>query len=387
MNIHLSKHESEKRYECEECHQKFTFLSGLKKHIRLNRCKGKSEEQIDEIEVKTLAVTQLKEISSNSKLIDRKYKTEIVGNKNSRPHLNYNCDKCGEVLKFRKNLKKHMKEKHLNSFYNCNSCPQSFRSKTKLISHSLEVHSIKMRVVVENFSCEICNMKFDAKSIYESHRATHFDERPEKCGICNDSFKNIGNLNRHMKYVHAENRDEICEICSKSFKNQMALKSHKNTVHADLKVYVNCLYCNKIFMEKCLKSHIINSHTEIGKIKKFTCEICKKSFKTKSLLNRHIASVHEAVNRGILYNCDECTFTSTRLRELRDHQLENHFNAPIHVCECGKKFKARHLLLTHKNSHKLKINIKCPFCTTFFKTRGGMNKHVSKIHLNNEDIL
>lgn len=304
---------------------------------------------------------------------------KVIRKTRNRRHLTYICDKCGEVIKYRKNIEKHMRDRHIPLNYQCNLCSETFKSKLKLFSHSLDFHGIKARIIAETYSCEFCDKKFDIKSIFEAHKSSHLDERPQICSICSFSFKSVGNLNRHIQAVHAQSRGETCEICSKKFKTKLALKNHKNTMHADMRVYVNCLHCNAIIMEKCLKSHILNIHTEIEK--KFQCEICQKSFKSSPLLKRHFEGVHDAVDRGISYECAACDYSTTRLRDLKAHQLDEHFDGTVHVCECGSKFKTRRLLLIHMASHNnTSASILCSQCSAIFKTKSGLRKHVIRAH-------
>lgn len=392
LRVHLLKHETEKQFECSDCKQKFTFSTGLRKHQRLNRCKGAPPDEPEEKnENAEIAFKQLLEISSKEfrKKMEKKKKVqkEIVQvverpKRPGRRHVTYSCDLCGEQIKYRKRIENHMRQRHLNRKYNCKICHETFKSKKNFHSHSLNIHNIKTRYAKEIFSCTQCPLKFDVKSIYEAHEKSHFDVRNEICEDCGAGFKSISNLRRHARSVHATSRDEICPHCSKSFKTETALRIHEKNVHAEMKVYVNCYYCNAIVLENNLKTHLFHLHSEEGKIKNFSCEICQKAFRTETLLKRHIEAVHELTDRGVIYQCnyEACNYEATRLRELKDHELSKHFNGVIHACDCGKRFKTRKLLLLHLNSHNPAIKYPCPQCDSAFKTRSGLRKHVVKNH-------
>lgn len=425
LNIHLQKH-SNTKINCETCSQTFTFESGLRKHIRLNRCKGPSlidkdvEVQTDELEVIEIAKRQLDEISSNFKKVKKKMiskksnvqfdrvvsieedfstnesieeqekdqkpkrksqESENLQLKKSRRHMTYLCDLCGIKIKFRKNIENHMKENHLKKIYKCNHCSESFKSRNNLYHHSQQIHGIKTQVVFEKFSCDVCDRKFDMKSMLKQHKLSHEDIRPQVCDICNASFKSVGNMRRHLS-CHNETKNYLCDLCSKSFKSKMSLKVHKETVHADMKVYVNCRYCKAIVQERNLKIHEYQQHTDKGKEKPFSCAECGSCFRKEYELQRHINGVHETTSHGTTYKCQECDETFNRLRDLRDHSYV-HFVGPVHMClSCGAKFKNRRLLLIHAAVHNPNKSFPCNICNAIFQTIGGRRKHITKIHNN-----
>lgn len=366
----------------------------MRKHWRLNRCKGAEiEDNRDKSEdVAQLAMNQLIEISKvdprlkkkvkkvvKSVKVEEVIKPEIV--KPKRSHLIYTCDKCGEQMKYRKKIELHMREKHLNQKYQCKHCKDAFKSRQKYLDHLLTSHGLKSRIAKEIYSCDKCSRKFDVKSIFEAHLVSHYDIRPQICSACGMSFKSVSNLRRHESSVHAKSRDEICEICQKGFKTKMSLKIHQQTVHVDIKVYVNCFHCSSIMLEKNLKAHLHNIHSEEGQIKNFECENCQKLFKNEYLLRRHYESIHQPVDRGVTYKCNICDYTTTRQRELKNHELNEHFEGTIHACECGKRFKNRKLLMIHMSSHN-SVDYQCNYCEISYKTRSGLRKHIIKNHQN-----
>lgn len=433
LNIHMQKH-SDSKFQCESCKQMFAFKTGLKKHLRLNRCKGapidfdaNDDGQITQEEIAQIAKEQIKSISNKQEKSEEpkvlelrdviikeeiynlntndelneacvesddgtiedlileeckitKDESEIKPKRVGRTHNTYTCDKCGEIIKYRKNLESHMKEIHLRKHYKCPYCPEVFKNKSNFKSHSLSVHGIKQRIAADIYKCTVCEKTFDIKSIFETHKRSHDNIRSHICKICAASFKSFGNLKRHMS-IHLDYRNYLCDACPKSFKSQSALKIHKNSVHADTKVYVLCPYCNIIIQEKNLKIHIFNQHTEEGQKKPFSCNDCDMNFKNEFLLKRHYEHLHFSTNRGVNYKCEECGLEFNRQRDLRVHSFE-HYDGEIFNCtQCKKKFKSKRLLLTHSTTHNSSNNnFPCNHCEVTFKTPGGRRKHLVKYH-------
>ncbi|KAG5673976.1 hypothetical protein PVAND_003972 [Polypedilum vanderplanki] len=427
LNIHLQKH-SNSKFQCETCLEYFVFKNGLRKHIRLNRCKGPplliadykkkdiETDTLNDTKIQEIAKKQLEEISNKEKKVTKKSlnnneeklknfikdeksnssdeqfkennyddednKSEILKPKRKARFITYTCDKCGESLKFRKNLEAHMKEKHLRNTYGCLYCPSSFKSRCLFKEHTLKIHGVKERIVCEKFECEICGMKFDVRSIYLTHKLSHEDIRKFKCEKCEASFKSVGNLKRHQA-IHRESRDFLCDICAKKFKTKPALKIHRK-IHADFHVYVNCPYCKTICKENNLKVHIFYQHGE-GQEKKFVCNACKKCFKNEFLLKRHYRTIHENATRGITYNCPDCDSSFNRQKDLRMHSFQ-HYSGQIFPCnECGKQFRNKRLLNNHSLVHA-PIKVSCHLCNATFQTIGGRRKHIVRHHKTVENI-
>lgn len=447
LNIHMQKHDKKKSLECQDCGTQFTFTTGLAKHLRLNRCRGpsiniitgKAINEMDEQDIADIALKQLKEITQPSKKfakvteeinimenfgeeklieteseddfenswpqvkiedaikeekeeksevketrsIRKKKQNPVINLKKGRAHLVYTCDFCGEKVKFKKEILNHLKQ-HVNSFkYKCKECEEAFRSRKKLIDHSWEIHGTKPRAVVESFACEVCDMKFDIRSIYETHKLSHDDRaRNHVCSVCSAAFKSIGNLRRH-EATHVKTRDYQCAECAKMFKTQLALKIHSETVHTEFKIFVKCSLCSAMIQEKHLKIHMKNQHTEQGKQKPFSCTICFKTFKTEKLGQRHYEAVHDPKFLGAVYVCSECpSLKFYRHRDLKEHSFV-HFDGVIHQCEvCLKMFKNKRLLMAHSAVHSEEAEkYPCEYCVNVvFRTRGGRRKHILKLH-------
>lgn len=126
------------------------------------------------------------------------------------------------------------------------------------------MHSLISNLILE---CPDCDIKFKQKSsLFKHHRQKHTNIL--YCMECNKDESGKGKaftseltLKQHMKSKHKYQKDIICQTCSKSFASQSALYYHKNSNHPENKLPHRCVDCSNVF-------------------------------KSKVMLNRHIAMVH-----------------------------------------------------------------------------------------------
>ena len=112
-------------------------------------------------------------------------------------------------------------------------------------------------------------------------------ERPKvyKCDYCGSGFSENQNLKRHEK-IHKEDFDmNRCNDYGEAFGRKDNLERHMRNVHK----YVE---------------HNKNADFPIVRdVRKFSCDICHDSFKTKDQLNRHRESIHV---KQEVYDCKYC---------------------------------------------------------------------------------
>ena len=65
----------------------------------------------------------------------------------------------------------------------------------------------------------------------------HEGQKPLNCSICDASFAQSGNLNKHIKSIH-EGQTLKCFICDASFTQGGSLKKHIATLHERQKLNV-----------------------------------------------------------------------------------------------------------------------------------------------------
>ena len=112
----------------------------------------------------------------------------------------------------------------------------------------------------------------------------------------------------------------------------------------------------------------------------YTCDTCKKSFKTAFTLRLHLNVNFETKK----YNCDKCDKSYTSNKPLWLHKKTIHKNIKeIHECDmCEKVFNQKRSLRKHISAiHYGEMQyVKCDKCEKLFTDSSSRNKHVKAIH-------
>ena len=106
-----------------------------------------------------------------------------------------------------------------------------------------------------NNLCANC-LQFRAfnRARYEDHMSKHKTSRPYKCdqSNCGKSFKQERHLKDHIVRTHQQQRQQhweksvvlhVCRICRKQFKTRTAMTKHVSSVHHGLKPF-SCQFCD-----------------------------------------------------------------------------------------------------------------------------------------------
>lgn len=107
------------------------------------------------------------------------------------------------------------------------------------------------------------------------------------------------------------------------------------------------------------------------------CSQCPITFKSHSLLRRHLIRAHEEV---MLYGCTDCLRMFTSVYELQEHRSTAHINGcgkPVLCPECPKSFSSERSLHQHKRYHRESELIPCPMCDVKFRYPGELRAHLA----------
>ncbi|XP_023315888.1 zinc finger protein 39-like [Trichogramma pretiosum] len=162
-----------------------------------------------------------------------------------------------------------------------------------------------------------------------------------------------------------------CDVCRKSFRFKSYLQRHIDAVHR--KIRQECDICQKTFSTKSdLNRHIDSVHKRV----RHACDICGKTFTQKGFLKTHIDAMHNSVRHA----CDICQKTFSNKSNLRKH-IDSVHNGVRHACDmCTKKFTAKRSLKAHIDAEHNGITHACDSCEKKFKYKTHLKKHVKSSH-------
>lgn len=194
---------------------------------------------------------------------------------------------------------------------------------------------------------------------FENITRKKYKKKRQQCTKCSMSYSKREYLSKHMKNEHNillerkrpgrqsafrvsgdDPRPYKCDQCFKEYTKSKHLARHRRT-HLEKK---RCNECREIcsnYAEHMLKMHGIDLP------RPFECDICKKSYRTKSNIQSHMR-IHRPSSRVA---CTVCPKTFCFGTDLRKHMRTHSQNRSI-ICDiCGDAFKSADTLKCHLRRH------------------------------------
>lgn len=169
------------------------------------------------------------------------------------------------------------------------------------------------------YKCLFCNTEFKDRLDYENHCKTEHDvtdEIPYLCSICPRTFYVFAKLRRHVQRTHGP-PVEACCICRKAFKEKADLTKHMKSVHLNAKDYV----CEECGMGFPFMSHLNRHKLKHQLDERLPCEHCDRVFNTKAELKFHMECHQSSLPAP---ECGECGKELKNEAQLKRHMREVH---------------------------------------------------------------
>nr|XP_006821056.1 PREDICTED: zinc finger protein 99-like [Saccoglossus kowalevskii] len=216
--------------------------------------------------------------------------------------LKYQCEYCSKAFGMKISLAWHIKKHKREKPYPCDICGKIFLHKDRLQSHSLS-HSDNKSAL-----CHVCGVAFKTNNALNSHqRRKHIDPSTLKryrCPKCGKSFISFSNMKRHLCAIH-DKLKFLCDICGKRYTSLLSMKLHRRTIHTEPNARPNkCHLCDKTFKtNRAVTLHVRSVHE--GE-RKYGCFRCEKRFFTNTKLKRHLETHKEQVECEMVQevNCE-----------------------------------------------------------------------------------
>uniref|UniRef100_A0A8C9ZTQ6 Zinc finger protein 664-like n=1 Tax=Sander lucioperca TaxID=283035 RepID=A0A8C9ZTQ6_SANLU len=182
-------------------------------------------------------------------------------------------------------------------------------------------------------------------------------------------------VNRKKPQQAGETADRpyTCSICNKNFRIKSILTRHMKT-HTGEKPY-SCGVCGKSFIQRSYLQTHMNSHS--GQ-KPYTCSFCGRGFTQVGNMNAHIR-IHTGEKPHI---CTDCGKSFREKADLIKHTIIHTGEKPYICIVCNMKFSAQSNLTRHIKTHSGERPYSCTACGKRFIRRSHLIIHM-KTHAEN----
>ena len=236
------------------------------------------------------------------------------------------------------------------------------------------------------FECPVCNKEFSDHIQGDQHHNAH--RARYECSWCKAFFCTMQDLTSHEKSFHRGlpgMTSFACEYCEKSFCSKFDLREHVN----DHKLH-SCEICGKSWSSRSLLANHKKCHNKL-----YSCEICGKSWSTKSLLAKHKMCHYK------LHSCEICGKSWRSKKALAHHKRCHKLNSssqnsekkqeptkhavcptPTFKCHnCGEKYNQKSELEVHRQrEHWNQLPYSCNQCSKSYGKKRYLTRHVTRKH-------
>ncbi|XP_068431173.1 gastrula zinc finger protein XlCGF28.1-like [Clinocottus analis] len=191
--------------------------------------------------------------------------------------------------------------------------------------------------------------------------------------VSEDEGRDCGGFHSSVNRKKSQHADETadrpytCSVCNKNFRIKSILTRHMKT-HTGEKPY-SCSVCGKSFIQRSYLQTHMNSHS--GQ-KPHTCSFCGRGFTQVGNMNAHIR-IHTGEKP---HSCTDCGKGFREKADLIKHTIIHTGEKPYICTVCKMKFSAQSNLTRHMKTHSGERPYSCPACGKKFIRRSHLLIHM-----------
>lgn len=159
-------------------------------------------------------------------------------------------------------------------------------------------------IIPKKIQCPKCPKRFMFKSDLTRHdKHKHAVKQKLTCTVCNKEFFSQQNLRFHEK-SHRPSVDIVCFVCKKTFRSQVVYNKHMAERHKSVmtKTEAVCELCGK----KSVGPQAIETHAKTHLPGAHTCDVCGKVFRKLSSYKTHVLKHEKSVGSEPAEGCHQC---------------------------------------------------------------------------------
>lgn len=279
----------------------------------------------------------------------------------------YECPLCSRTLAQRKILKLHIRAHVGRNLLRCRVCNRGFAKGSNLNRHMLlhesEKNKEEERILSEaqqpngSYCCQFCMKVILHRQSFRFHLRLHTGNELKHCEICNQSFAEDEELQKHMS-VHGDHFP--CGKCDEVFKTFRDRREHINAVHSPRPEEKP--EPSKIHKKPATQKEADDADDDDEKYDDEDEQLVKSA---------------EFINGR--YQCKLCDKTLGSRTTLKLH-IRLHIGKKLKKCStCGHGFSKKSHLDRHLKTH-LKEKRECNFCHAMFETYQERKAHMVAVH-------
>lgn len=244
---------------------------------------------------------------------------------------------------------------------------------------------ITTKVLTENTLLEHADAATDHSKLLTDYKERERKMTRKACQQLNSAnsvrhthFTKLESLNKHTEHKHdGRNSVHSCRDCKRTFSTKTSLDRHmQRSIHTGILPY-RCQKCKACFLQRrSLNSHMRHVHLEK---QRYTCNECKSTFGRLESLKLHKLTIHDGLRP---YVCQICGSSFTQKGNFECHTRKHSGERPYKCQFCGKRFSQQQSLVIHTRRHTGTKPFKCKekSCNMAFPDCGSLRKHVTAVH-------